>query len=109
MKLLVTGGTGFVGRRLVESAVAAVFACEPSLRGSWLSLVAAQVKHAGGRRNIAELCQTIERLGSASKAVGELLPAAKLLATGNAELETELIFQPQQQPIGLGCHQEPVN
>jgi len=82
-----------------KEAVAAVFACEPVLRGLWLSVVSARLKEAGGRRDSAELCHAIDPLAAASETIRELLPNAKLQPTGYAELETELFGAPAEQAV----------
>ncbi len=82
-----------------DEVVAAVFACEPTLRREWLSVVSARLKEAGGRRDSAELCHAIDQLAAASETVRELLPDAKLQSTGYAELETELLGAPAEQAV----------
>jgi hypothetical protein len=82
-----------------DEATAAIFACEERHRNAWWPLVAARLKDAGRRRDLAELCAAIDQVGPASAALGTLLPRAALKPTGQAELETLLFGAPAEQAV----------
>jgi hypothetical protein len=84
-----------------EETAAAVFACETRHRTAWLSLLAARVRDAGRRRDVAELCHFVEQVGVASTALRGLLSAATLKPTGFGELETALFGAPADQAIAV--------
>ena len=65
--------------------------CSPMLRTAWQSIVAARLHEMGQRRDAESLCTAITELDRAAEAVRQLLPQAKLVATGFGELE-HLLF-----------------
>jgi hypothetical protein len=83
----------------VAETVAAVFACEPDVRLTWLRLVAARLREAGKRRDAAELCRAIDQLGVASRRVRQLLPNASLQPTGHQDLEITLFGATAEQAV----------
>jgi hypothetical protein len=82
-----------------DEATAAVFACEERHRNAWWPLVAARLKDAGRRRDLAELCAAIDQIGPASAALRNLLPRAALNPTGFTELEMLLFGAPADHAV----------
>lgn len=82
-----------------DEAAAAVFACDDRYRAAWWPILAARMKDAGRRRDLAELCSAVDQAGPASAMLTGLLPQAALKATGFAELETMLFGAPAEQAV----------
>ena len=72
-------------------------ACAPKLRAAWQSILAARLHEMGQRRDAESLCAAITKLDRAAEAVRQLLPQAKLVATGFGELENLLFGCPAEQ------------
>ena len=64
--------------------------CSPKLRVVWQSILAARLHEMGQRRDAESLCTAIAELDRAAEAVRQLLPQARLVATGFGELENLL-------------------
>jgi hypothetical protein len=71
--------------------------CSPKLRTAWQSIIAARLHEMGQRRDAESLCAAIMELDRAAEAVRQLLPQAKLAATGFGELENLLFGCPAEQ------------
>ena len=72
-------------------------ACSPKLRTAWQAILAARLREMGQRRDAESLCAAITELDRAAEAVRQLLPQAKLAATGFGELENLLFGCPAEQ------------
>jgi hypothetical protein len=72
-------------------------ACSPKLRTAWESIIAARLREIGERRDAESLCAAISELDRAADAIRQLLPQAKLTATGFGELENQLFGCPAEQ------------
>lgn len=72
-------------------------ACSPKLRTAWQTILAARLHEMGQRRDAESLCSAITELDRAAEAVRQLLPQAKLAATGFVELENLLFGCPAEQ------------
>ena len=72
-------------------------ACSPKLRTAWQAILAARLREMGQRRDAESLCTAITELDRAAEAVRQLLPQAKLAATGFGELENLLFGCPAEQ------------
>ena len=75
--------------------------CSPKLRTAWQSIIAARLREMGQRRDAESLCAAISELDRAAEVVRQLLPQAKLAATGFGELENLLFGGPAEQ--GPAC------
>jgi len=71
--------------------------CSPKLRTAWQSIIAARLHEMGQRRDAESMCAAITELDRAAEAVRQLLPQAKLAATGFGELENLLLGCPAEQ------------
>ena len=71
-------------------SLAAVFACEPELRGSWSKIAAARLQELGQQPDANGLIVAIDTLGAAGSEVLENLQLASLNQTAHAELERAL-------------------
>ena len=71
--------------------------CSPKLRSAWQSTIAARLREIGQRRDAESLCAAITELDRAAESVRQLLPEAKLIATGFGELENQLFGCPAEQ------------
>jgi hypothetical protein len=80
-------------------AVAGLLACDPSIRNAWVRLVAARLREAGQRRDLGDLCQAIETLGTASREVREAIGNASLAPTNFSELERTLFGSGAEQSV----------
>lgn len=72
-------------------------ACSPKLRTAWQSIIGARLHEMGQRRDAESLCAAITELDRAAETVRQLLPQAKLVATGFGELENALFGCPTEQ------------
>ena len=81
-------------------SLAAVFACESSLREPWVKISAARLEELGSQREPHSLIASIETLGAAgSKEVLENLEKASLKQTAHAELERVLFGGSADQAV----------
>jgi hypothetical protein len=80
-----------------HEALIGLASCQPKLRTAWQSTIASRLHEMGQRRDAESLCAAITELDRAADAVRQLLPQARLVATGFGELENLLFGCPAEQ------------
>ncbi|MBX7222571.1 MAG: hypothetical protein K1Y36_21670 [Blastocatellia bacterium] len=79
--------------------VAAVFACDPTVREKWFQIIAARLNELGQGRDAESLCRAVSTLSAAATAVEANLPHSRLEPTGFQEIEAELLGATAEQAI----------
>ncbi len=83
----------------VREVAAAVFACEPTCRRSWLRIITERLKEVGQRREVEGLSAAVSALGASGEAALAVFSEAALSPTGMGDFELALFGAAAEQAV----------